>query len=236
MELFRRSNLPTILMLTHDMGGGVRRHIMDLVERTTGQANCLLLESTARGAALSVPKLPGHPELALPADRMNDLAMVLKSAGVTRVHIHHLMSMDVDVRALVHRLGVPFDVTVHDYFAICPQVNLLPWPHGAYCHEPDIASCNACIADRPSHGSRDIVSWRRSNAWQFLEAERVICPSEDVRTRLARSRCRPSRRRCAARTGHRGSVAAVTIDARQRPCPARRGDRCAQPTIRARPP
>jgi GT2 family glycosyltransferase/glycosyltransferase involved in cell wall biosynthesis len=186
MELFRRSNLPTILMVTHDMGGGVRLHIRDLVERTTGQANCLLLESTARGAALSVPKLPGHPELALPADRINDLAMVLKSADVTRVHIHHLMSMDVDVRALVHRLGVPFDVTVHDYFAICPQVNLLPWPHGAYCHEPDIASCNACIADRPSHGSGDIVSWRRSNAWQFLEAERVICPSEDVRARLAR--------------------------------------------------
>ena len=117
---------------------------------------------------------------------MTDLAMVLKSAGVTRVHIHHLMSMDVDVRALVHRLGVPFDVTVHDYFAICPQVYLLPLPHGAYCHEPGIATCNACIADRPSHGSGDIVSWRRSNAWQFLEAKRVICPSEDVHKRLAR--------------------------------------------------
>ena len=96
------------------------------------------------------------------------------------------MSMDVDVRALLHRLGVPFDVTVHDYFAICPQVNLLPWLQGAYCGEPDVAGCNACIADRSSYGSRDIVSWRRSNAWQFIEAERVICPSEDVRQRLAR--------------------------------------------------
>src|SRR5262249_31149119 len=28
--------------------------------------------------------------------------------------------------------------------------------------------------------------WRRSHAWQFIEAERVICPSEDVRARLAR--------------------------------------------------
>ena len=186
MELFRRSNRPTILMLSHDLGGGVRRHIMDLVERTAGKANCLLLESTARGAALSVPSLPGHPELALPADRTADLVMVLKSAGVTRVHIHHLMSMDIDARALVHQLGVPFDVTVHDYFAICPQVNLLPWPQGAYCGEPDVADCNACIADRSSHGARDIVSWRRGNAWQFIEAERVICPSEDVRKRLAR--------------------------------------------------
>ncbi len=186
LELFRRFDRPTILMLTHDLGGGVRRHILELIERCAGKANCLLLESTARGATLSVPALPGHPELALPADRVSDLATVLTAAGVTRVHIHHLMSMDLDVRALLHRLDVPFDVTVHDYFAICPQVNLLPWPQGAYCDEPDISGCNACIADRPSHGSRDIVSWRRGNAWQFIEADRVFCPSEDVRKRLVR--------------------------------------------------
>jgi GT2 family glycosyltransferase/glycosyltransferase involved in cell wall biosynthesis len=186
IELFRRSRRPTILMLTHDLGGGVRRHIDDLFGRMTGKANCLLLQSTARGAALSVPALPGHPELALPAERVADLARVLEQARVSRAHIHHLMSMDLDVRSLLRRLDVPFDVTVHDYFAICPQVNLLPRPHGDYCGEPEPAFCNACIADRPSHGSRDILSWRRGNAWQFLEAERVICPSEDARRRLAR--------------------------------------------------
>jgi GT2 family glycosyltransferase/glycosyltransferase involved in cell wall biosynthesis len=185
-ELFRRSNRPTILMLTHDLGGGVRRHIMELIERVAGEANCLLLESTARGVMLSVPLLPGHHALALPADRLSDLALVIESANVSHAHIHHMMSMDVDVRALLHRLRIGFDVTVHDYFAICPQVNLLPWLQGAYCGEPGPAVCDACIADRPSHGARDILSWRRGNAWQFLEADRVICPSEDVRRRLAR--------------------------------------------------
>ena len=185
-ELFRRSGKPTILMLTHDLGGGVRRHINELVERIAGQANVLLLESTARGAALTVPALPGHPELALPAERLADLTLVLQSAGVIRGHIHHLMGMDVNVRALFRRLAVPFDVTVHDYFAICPQVNLLPWLQGAYCGEPPAAGCNSCIADRSSYGARDITSWRRGNAWQLIEAERVICPSEDARRRLAR--------------------------------------------------
>ena len=96
------------------------------------------------------------------------------------------MGMDLDARALIHRLGVPFDVTVHDYFAICPQVNLLPWLDGHYCGEPGPAGCNACIADRPSHGAKDILSWRLRYAWLFLEAKRVICPSEDVRARLER--------------------------------------------------
>jgi GT2 family glycosyltransferase/glycosyltransferase involved in cell wall biosynthesis len=186
LELFSRSRRPTILMLSHDLGGGVRRHVLDLIRRIGNAANCLLMQSTARGAALSVPALPGHPELVLPADRLSDLVRVLQSAKVTRAHIHHLMSMDIDARALLHRLGVPFDVTVHDYFAICPQVNLLPVLQGTYCGEPDVAGCNACIANRPSHGARDIVSWRVSQAWQFKEADRIFCPSEDVRRRLAR--------------------------------------------------
>ena len=185
-ELFRRSNLPGILMLAHDLGGGVGRHVLELVEHVAGKANCLLLSATSRGAALSIPALPGHSQLVLPAERMPELVLVLQSARVTRAHIHHLMGMDLDAAALIHRLGVPFDVTVHDYFAICPQVNLLPWLQADYCGEPDAAGCNTCIANRPSFAARDITSWRRANAWQFIEAERVICPSEDTRTRMAR--------------------------------------------------
>ena len=175
-----------ILLVSHALGGGVRRHIDRLVERIGDKANFLLLESTSRGIALSVPALPGHSVSVLPAERIDDIAALLRSAGVSRVHIHHLLGMDLDLRGLIHRLGVPFDVTVHDYYGICPQVNLLPWLDAQYCGEPGPAACNACIADRPSHGARDITVWRRQHAWLFLEADRVICPSQDVQARLDR--------------------------------------------------
>ncbi len=160
MALFRASGLPTVLVLSHDLEGGVRRHVHDVVERDAGRANYLVLEPASRGVALSVPALPGHPKLVLAAERWRDVAAVARSAGVTRVHIHHLMGLDLDARALIHDLGVEFDVTVHDYFAICPQVTLLPWSAGHYCGEPGPAGCDACIANRPSHGATDILSWR----------------------------------------------------------------------------
>jgi len=185
-ELFRRSGLPTVLMVTHGLGGGVGRHVRALVRQLAGTANCLMLESSARGATLSVPALPGHPTLSLPDERAGDLLLLLRSCNVARVHIHHAMGLDGLLRDLIHALGVPFDMTVHDYYALCPQVNLLPWADGYSCGEPGPAGCNACIADRPTHAARDILSWRGSHAWQFLEADRVICPSEDVRARLAR--------------------------------------------------
>jgi glycosyltransferase involved in cell wall biosynthesis len=184
--LFRDADLPVILMISHNFGGGVQRHIDSLVERYHDTARVLLLKGTDRGAALSVPCLPNHPVLTLPPDRLDDLVTVLRSMNVSRVHIHHLLQIDMDIRRLIQRLGVPFDVTVHDYYAICPQINLLRWSEGLYCGEPGPAACNACIADRSSHGARDIVSWRRDHAWQFIDADRVICPSADVKARLDR--------------------------------------------------
>ena len=186
MSLFRASGLPTILLLSHPLGGGVHRHLHDMVERDLGRANYLVLEPASRGLSLSVPSLPGHPKLVLAAERWRDVAAVARSAGVSRVHIHHLMGLDLDVRALIFELGVPFDVTVHDYFAICPQVTLLPWSAGPYCGEPGPAGCDACIANRPSHGATDILSWRLRWAWQFHEADRVFAPSQDTLERLRR--------------------------------------------------
>jgi GT2 family glycosyltransferase len=186
MALFRSSGSPTILLLSHDLDGGVRRHVRDMIERDAGRANYLLLEPASRGVALSIPALPGHPSLVLAAERWRDVAAVARSAGVTRVHIQHLLGLDLDARALLHALQVPFDVTVHDYYAICPQITLLPWSAGAYCGEPGPAGCDACIAHRPSHGATDILSWRLHWAWQFHEAERVFAPSKDTLDRLHR--------------------------------------------------
>jgi GT2 family glycosyltransferase/glycosyltransferase involved in cell wall biosynthesis len=186
MALLRNSGLPTILVLSHQLEGGVRRHVHDVVQRDAGRANYLVLEPASRGVELTVPSLPGLPKLVLSAERWRDVAAVARSAGVTRVHIHHLIGLDLDVRRLIFELAVKFDVTLHDYFAICPQVTLLPWNAGPYCGEPGPAGCDACIAQRPSHGATDILSWRLLWAWQFHEADRVFAPSQDALQRLQR--------------------------------------------------
>jgi glycosyltransferase involved in cell wall biosynthesis len=135
---------------------------------------------------VSVPAIVDHAVLTVASDRIEALIDFFAEVPVTRVHVHHVMGVDVDLRGLLHRLGLPFDVTLHDYYGVCPQVNLLPWLAGQYCHEPGPATCNACIAHRSSHGARDILSWRRQHAWLFLEADRVLCPSADARDRLLR--------------------------------------------------
>ena len=186
--LFRRSRLPTVLFVTHVLGGGVSTHIDQLRQRLAGRANVLLLQGAGDGVILSAPSLDGHPDLMMPIEdvSIDGLAAFLASAAITRVHVHHLLGFNGDLRALLHVLEVPFDVTVHDSYMICPQVNLLPQLDGDYCGEPDAGGCNACIADRPQHGASDILTWRNRFIWLFREAERVICPSADAQCRLRR--------------------------------------------------
>jgi GT2 family glycosyltransferase/glycosyltransferase involved in cell wall biosynthesis len=186
MALFRASRLPVMMIVAHGLGGGVHRHVMDTIERDRGQAHYLLLEPDSRGVALSVPALLGHPVLRLAAERWRDVAAVARSAGVSRVQIHHLMGLDLDLRALIHDLRVPFDVMVHDWFALCPQVTMLPTPAAPHCGEPGPDGCDACIAHLPSHGATDILSWRLRAAWPFHEAALVLAPSQDALARLVR--------------------------------------------------
>jgi GT2 family glycosyltransferase/glycosyltransferase involved in cell wall biosynthesis len=186
VALFRRSGLPCVLMVSHDQGGGVRRHIQNLTERLRGTANVLTLQPSAYGVAVSVPALPGHPALTLAADRLAELADFLRAVPIARAHVHHVMGLDLDLRSLLHRLRLRFDVTLHDWFLLCPQVTMLPRPGADFCGDPGPAACNACIAARPSHGARDILTWRRDHAWLLLEADRVLCPSDDARLRLLR--------------------------------------------------
>lgn len=182
--LFSAAAAPTILLVSHSLGGGTERHVSELMAAVAHRANLLLLQPCDDGVELSIPSLPGHSVLRLPSGHeLGDLAALLRSCNVRRVHVHHLVGLGFDLRELIERLRVPFDFTVHDYFPICPQVHLLS-PSGEYCGEPDEAGCNACIARRPSHGARDIVAWRRQFAWLLEEADRVICPSEDARLRL----------------------------------------------------
>ena len=228
MELFRRSNRPTILMLAHDLGGGVRRHILDLVERTAGKANCLLLESTARGAALSVPALPGHPELALPADRASDLA---HGAEVGRRDARAHPSSDehgprcpraaASARRAVRRDGARLfrDLPAGEPAAMAAGRLLRRTGRGGL----QCLHRRSLELRRARHrvvATRQCVAVHRGGAGDLSQRGRAPAPGA--------LRLRPAGDRGAARAGGGRAVAAVAADARQGPRAARGGDRRAR--------
>jgi glycosyltransferase involved in cell wall biosynthesis len=121
---------------------------------------------------------------ALP-EELDALVATLRAAGVMRLHFHHVHGMPQTILALPDALGVPYDCTLHDYYAICPQYHLAD-AKGRYCGEPDASGCAACLAKRPAQWGLDIGAWRALIAPFLARAARVIAPSEDVAARTRR--------------------------------------------------
>jgi glycosyltransferase involved in cell wall biosynthesis len=175
-----------VLHISHSLGGGVAEYLDRLCALSSGDAEFLLLSPS--GEAVVLEALNPEYSFSLVADPGRDyvaLIEALRRCGVAQVHIHHLQGHRLDVRRLCHDLCVPFDFTVHDYFALCPQVHL-SGSNARYCGEPGESGCNACLSLRPSHPPRRIDEWRRAHRWLFDAASRVIAPSTDTALRIRR--------------------------------------------------
>jgi len=95
---------------------------------------------------------------------------------------------------LPQRASIPYVVTLHDYFTLCPTIQLTD-VNGRYCGEPEGGrQCEFCLLQRPhmdwqkylNVAPLPIRDWR--NFWErwLSEASLVIVPHEDVRQRIKR--------------------------------------------------
>ena len=211
LQLFATNGLPTILAIQHAYDGGVGQYVRTLAAQCQGVANLLVLRATmdGQGVRLGAPAVRHHPELLIPlppppdredtdeaadpaegqaaeARLLGDVLALLQPLRIARVHVQHWVNLCLDLRALIQALDVPFDLTIHDWFAICPRINLLPVADGPSCGEPQPAVCDRCIQGRDDTAAHDIIGWRAEQAWLPRLADRVLCATEDSIDRLAR--------------------------------------------------
>jgi GT2 family glycosyltransferase/glycosyltransferase involved in cell wall biosynthesis len=184
----------SVLLITHGRSGGVQTHvsaraaelrakglrpivIWPVANRTSGH-DCVLGDGPEGGTPNLRFKVP---------DELDVLAEFLKPDRPVRAEIHHLVGHDHRILELMPRLGISYDVVVHDYAAFCPRISLVTGTR-RYCGEPDVAGCEACIADNGTNTDEDL-SVREVLARSEREldsAERVVVPSSDVSARMQR--------------------------------------------------
>ncbi len=183
----RASPRARLLLVTHRWGGGIERHVRDLVRLLADDCEVLVLRPEGEGG-VTLKWLREGEEFEAWFDAPSEWAScvaLLRYLGVARVHLHHVHGLPRAVLELPGALDVPYDVTLHDHFPMCPQYHLND-EDGRYCGEPDTAGCNACIAKRPAQWPLDIVAWRSLFHQVLRRADRVIVPSSDIGTRIAR--------------------------------------------------
>jgi len=181
-----------VLMIEHGWGGGIERHINDLVNFLyTEDVPTMVCASskTGRRHPLKVPISDDYPNL--PEIDWNDVeatALLLKALDLGHVHVHSIIGFDdIEVHNMLRAIelaGLRYDVTVHDYAPICPRINMIDWG-GSYCNTPSAAYCRICI-DRSGtpFENVDFDKWISLYRKVLDEARHIIVPSEDVAKRL----------------------------------------------------
>ena len=191
-RLWRPDGRPVFLLVSHNCGGGTRRHVLEMKGALQNAGVRPLLVRPGRAGHLLWEE---YGDLGRPiwcgesTDKKESVERHLDLLRPIHAHIHHVIGIpDVLIELLVVR-GVPYDWTIHDYVTICPRVSLLDSDY-RYCGEPDAASCDRCLArngdDQGRAVTESITAWRERFSRTLGGARRVFAPSEDARHRLSR--------------------------------------------------
>lgn len=182
IEQLHQSELPCVLMLNHQRGGGTEQHCRELAAALP-YINWLILRPQSDGRVALSRDVAGA-SLRLVYHLENDwqaLVSMLHYLGVERLHWHHWLGMDDALFDLAGALSVPQDATLHDFYAVCPHISLTD-EHGRYAGNTD-GECGQCLAEQ-RQGRHDIDAWRVRSRVLLDACARVIAPSADAARRL----------------------------------------------------
>ncbi len=178
-------------LATNTLPGGTERHVQQRAQEIRiGGGKVVILRYTSIQASLEIDGVESpNVTFALPEEH-RDLRQTLARLGIGHIHIHQIVEAPLEV----FDLGIPFDLSVHDYGWICPQVTLLDQTH-EYCGEPaNIEVCEACYQKLGPHKdwhsltgrSGSVQEMRLQNIALLERAETVRFPSADVERRMLR--------------------------------------------------
>ena len=186
-----------MLIVSHARGGGTEQHVRERIARYEAQGWSVFrlfadpnMRRLARLVHAQAPVLPNLDSFDLRCGEQGEMLTMLATLGIERIEIHHLADLWIGAPQALYQLardaGISYEVVVHDYFSICPRINLAH-ADGMYCGEPAPSGCAACLVrDGSDYGTPDVELWREHHG-AFLEgASRRVVPDEDVAQRLTR--------------------------------------------------
>ncbi|SFJ58156.1 glycosyltransferase, partial [Methylobacterium brachiatum] len=185
-----------VLFVTHSWGGGIQRHIDDMIARLKREGTAVVLLSVDRARNIQVNVsyrsrefvyLPSLDSLYLPRDAEAVAAFVEQLAPLL-IHVHSLAGLRWNAaRALMDLVsgsGRPYAWTLHDFSPVCHR-NHLVMPDGRYCGLAPVSLCRDCLASDADGYEEPDPAERRATFGRFLAgAARVLAPSADTAGRI----------------------------------------------------
>ncbi len=178
LHMMRQSPKETVLFINHNMGGGTEKHVQELSACFGAKMNALAIRAMPEDQvrlSLGAEEEVESIVFQLPVEYPH-LLKVLRFIGVNRVHFHHTMGIETRLWRLSQDLGIPMDVTLHDYYFINANPTLVG-KDAKFC-EDRLTRDERCKEAYPIPGGVTAKQWRGYQTFLLEAAERVIAPSQ----------------------------------------------------------
>ncbi len=183
---------PAVLTIHHGRGGGSST-FLELYEADRDRAGyrVLRLRAVAGGRRLAVLDDPGETAglvFDLASD-LTELAERCRLQGVAIIVVNHVIDRPNAVfewiPTLARLIGCEYEVILHDYYALCPRVNMVTGD-GRFCDAAPLTVCAKCTAaDGSDVEGLDVALWRPRFASFLGGATNITVPSEETARRMA---------------------------------------------------
>ena len=180
------------VILTNVTSGGTKRYADEMVEAWKIQGHRILFVQVVE-RIINIKILEKDCDdrniFLFDDNKLLKLTEILKFYGVQLLHIQHLLNANLNFFELHRKLKIPFFITLHDYYSICPFIKLTDI-NDVYCGEKGEIECKLCLKERNFYSYtfnkkvNSIIEWR--SFWQkyLEEASLVIVPSTDMEKRI----------------------------------------------------
>lgn len=166
--------------------GGTQKHVRDLRTLFSDEYNVFVLWPKP-GQGLHVSAIDGERQYEFffrtkwrsQNDYFNyatkqTLAYIFDLFRISLLHIHHGMWMTRDIFLLAKERNIPLVFTAHDFYEICPTVNLLNGEF-RFCNIPDEKACRQCLKARDIDVA--IHEWRMMGEKALRLCDTIVVPN-----------------------------------------------------------
>jgi glycosyltransferase involved in cell wall biosynthesis len=183
-----------VMTMHHSRGGGSSRYLALYEQKLAGQGHRIVrLSRVSRVQPLfrAFDRGSGVP-LGAAFDLLEDAEQFraqCRTLGVTRLVVNHVVDLPPVALSIIPDVcrdaGIKFDVILHDYFLVCPRINMVD--DRGFCGEPQVAQCRSCVQRNGSElAGVDPLAWRKAARAFVAAADRLWAPSDDAAGRLSR--------------------------------------------------
>ncbi len=189
----KKNNILFVLHNDFEIGrnhpyGGTEMHVKDIVDHMRYKVNCFVLSTYRNYVMLDVYYDHNVTTLQFPLEKSigttdfyrTDYAKIItaiyKFFRIGLIHIHHFKGNTFDLVDIAKQMSIPVYYTIHDYFSVCPNINLL-YDEQIYCKYINSEStCNLCVKKKFEYNSI-IHSWRKHFYNNLSKMDKIITPS-----------------------------------------------------------